>query len=493
MKKYGKYERGQTVKMTADVSEKKADAKQPQVKSMLLRTYFTSLLCLVLCMTMFFGTSYAWFTSEVNNPKNEIYVGTLDVGLKKVVESGVQDLAEDNVNLFDKNIRWEPGYTTVETIQVVNKGDLAFNYVITFTDGTLDNAGGVSLDDVAQFFDVWVFDPDETYVAPTSYDAITETGSGWEPVGKLNDVLNGKTVLSGTMDEVRNEDQTVEGTFDGSDTVNEHTIALHMNESATSAVMGRKISLNVKLVAYQKSSEPDEFGNSYDNDIAIATDAEELKESLKNNGNVILSSNIALTNADECVTMAAEILDGNGKTITYSGETNANGNSVGVVNTSGGKISNLTINGGENGRAMYVTKLTSDLVVSDCTLSGAYSFNLTSTTKNDNAIISFIDTKFTSWTSYDNVANHVYFTGCEFANVLRPYGDTTLTNCTFTTAGLDVSRLEAGEVITLINCTYNGQPIEKAVLTSNGEVVTISESDVIKVDTEKMVVLNDNA
>ena len=191
------------------------------------------------------------------------------------------------------------------------------------------------------------------------------------------------------------------------------------------------------------------------------------------------------------VTMSAEMLDGNGKAITYSGGQNANGNSVGVVTTSGGKVSNLTIDGKNNGRALYVTKLASDLVVSDCTLSGAYSFNLNSATKNDNALISFIDTRFTSWTSYANVANHVYFTSCTFNDVLKPYGDTTLTNCTFTTAGLDVSKLEAGEVITLINCTYNGQLIEKAVLTSNGGVVTISESDAIEVDND-MVVLKGN-
>ena len=29
------------------------------------------MLCMVLCVTMFFGTSYAWFTSEVNNEGNE--------------------------------------------------------------------------------------------------------------------------------------------------------------------------------------------------------------------------------------------------------------------------------------------------------------------------------------------------------------------------------------------------------------------------------------
>lgn len=497
MKKYGKYEK----------RPEGVPAKQPKVKSALLQTYFTSLLCMVLCVTMFFGTSYAWFTSEVSNTDNKIYIGTLDVGLFK--ENGTanpDDLADNDKKLFDSNIRWEPGYTALETIQVVNEGDLAFKYTLDFTDGSgKDSAAGVltaeQLAAVSANFEVWVYnhqDTDYTYKKPNAYEEITEA-NGWVNVGTLDEILGDKVVLQDKVMKTVRLDDLAEGattpTIAGTDrvaTTDRYTIALHMNEMANSEVMGQKISLNVKLVAYQLASETDGLGNStYDGELMTAATAEELKEALADSKNVILASNIEIAGADECVTMSAAMFDGNGKSITYSGGQNANGNSVGVVTTSGGKVSNLTINGRDNGRALYVTKLASDLVVSDCTLSGAYSFNLTSTTKNDNAMISFIDTKFTSWTSYDNVANHVYFTGCEFANVLRPYGDTTLTNCTFTTAGLDVSKLEAGEVITLINCTYKGQLIEKAVLTSNGGVVTISESDEIKVD-NGMVVLKGN-
>ena len=427
---------------------------------------------------MFLGTSYAWFTSEVTNTANEIYVGTLKVGLYKENKDKLTgtdqplDLADSTTGhkRFEDNVRWEPGYTNLETIKIVNEGDLAFQYVLTFTDGSIENANGVGLNDVAQYFDVWVYNHyNKQYTAPTSYEAI-KNDANWVRVGNLVDVLQGKVVLSGNMVSVRKDGQDAaainSGTTDGLSTTDEYTIALHMDEGASAKVMGRKISLSVKLVAYQKAYETDDMGtDNYDSGISVATDAESLKNALKDSKNVILASNISLANADECVSQDKAMLDGNGKSITYSGEQNANGNSVGVVTTSGGKVSNLTINGGDNGRALYVTKLASDLVVSDCTLSGAYSFNLTSTTKNDDAIISFIDTKFTSWTSYDNVANHVYFTGCEFASVLRPYGDTTLTNCTFTTAGLDVSKLEAGEAITLINCTYNGRPIEKAIIT----------------------------
>ena len=496
MRKYGKYERRPEPKAPAGVPAKKVNTKRPQVKSMLLQTYFTSLLCLVLCVTMFFGTSYAWFTSEVNNSANEIYVGTLKVGLLKETDAGTQDLATGDSKLFDKNIRWEPGYTAIETIQIVNEGDLAFRYVMTFTDGALITGQNATIAEVAGNFDVWVFNHyGKTYAAPTSYEEINKA-NGWEPVGTLADVLEGKTVLSGNMVTVRKDGQTAEainaGTTDGVRTADKFTIALHMKETAGSEVMGHRISLNVKLVAYQLTSEKDAFGNStYDDNIITAADAKELKKVLASGKNVVLASNVALANVDECVVMSTAMFDGNGKTITYNGG-RVGESSVGVVTTSGGKISNLTINGQDNGRALYVTKLTSDLVVSDCTLSGAYSFNLNSATKNENAIISFIDTRFISWTSYDNVAKHAYFTGCTFDDILRPYGDTTLTNCKFTKAGLDVSKLEAGETITLINCTYNGKLVEKAVLTANGEAVAVTESNVIKVDADRIVVLSDN-
>ena len=108
MKKYGKYEK----------RPEAAPVKQPKVKNMLLQTYFTSLLCLVLCVTMFMGTSYAWFTSEVNNTGNEIYIGTLDVGLF-AGDNGEKDLSKAENKLFDSDIRWEPGYTALETIKVL--------------------------------------------------------------------------------------------------------------------------------------------------------------------------------------------------------------------------------------------------------------------------------------------------------------------------------------------------------------------------------------
>lgn len=280
MKKFGKYEKMR--------------------KNAIMKTYVTSLLCLVLCVSMFFGTSFAWFTSEVNNTNNEIYIGTLDVDLFK--DNGLDsekktvwaDLASSNVNLFDDNIRWEPGYTTLETIKIVNKGDLAFNYVLNFTDGTITKTGEtepsttVKLEDVAKFFDVWVYDQTGKGVPNlSSYEGIS-VANGWTPVGSLADVLAGKAVLENkSMDvrDVRATDPTAatafnEGTTDGLKTEHTYTIALHMQEKATAEVMGFKLSLNVKLIAYQKAAESDSFGNTYDDNMVVVSDTKELQDAL---------------------------------------------------------------------------------------------------------------------------------------------------------------------------------------------------------------------
>lgn len=276
MKKYGKYEKMPVA----------APAKQPKVKNLLLQTYFTSLLCLVLCVTMFLGTSYAWFTSEVTNTNNEIYVGTLKVGLYK----GDTNLANSDTKLFDKNIRWEPGYTARETIKIVNEGDLEFKYVMTFTPSSSDATSADYLD-VAQHFEVWSYYHDGGKApAAESYEQISKE-NGWVHAGNLAEVLKNNTeVLENNMVTTRyknmeenSTEPTNAGTTDGKPTTDTYTIVLHMNENAPSEVMGQKIGLNVKLVAYQKTDadEVDGFdNNNYDN-ITYVSNTEELSKKLE--------------------------------------------------------------------------------------------------------------------------------------------------------------------------------------------------------------------
>lgn len=256
----------------------KKQEKQPKVNNPLMQTYLVSLLCLVLCVTMFFGTTYAWFTSQVTNTDNEIYVGMLDVGLYKLKDGNAisLDSSESAEKLFDGAICWEPGYTVLETVQIKNEGDLSFRYALTFANGMLNGQlpeseeGKAQLQKVAESFVVYVhaghYAQEEQ--VPASFADI-ESSDKWKPVrmGKdpatLADILEkGCPVLSGNMEQKAEEDTYI--------------IALHMLETAgqgateeesitlSKELMGQRISLNVKVTAYQRTHETDAFGAGYD-------------------------------------------------------------------------------------------------------------------------------------------------------------------------------------------------------------------------------------
>lgn len=317
MRKFGKFEK----------RPEKPVTKQEKEQNPLLQTYFSSLLSLVLCVTMFLGTSYAWFSSEVQNTGNEIYVGILKVDLEKQTDvntwvplSTITTEGENVNKLYDRSIRWEPGYTSLETIRVVDKGDLAFTYTLGFIGDSIANTQDADyysgkdaeelqeiLKDAAKWFDIWVFDHQKgTYVKPESYAAIREEGSGWKHVGTLEEVLNGKAVLSGTMKEAA---KARSETLAEEENTHKYTIAMHMNgemveageEDSLNALMGQKLSLSVKLVASQTSSEADGTGNMYYDQ--VVTNAEQLAEAFKNGGVIGLAADIDVRDIDSLATV----------------------------------------------------------------------------------------------------------------------------------------------------------------------------------------------
>ncbi len=358
MKKYGKYE-----KRPEGIPE-----KAPKAKSMLLQTYFSSLLCLVLCVTMFLGTTYAWFSTEMTNTGNEIYIGTLDVGL---YDGEDKDLAQEGP-LFDSTIRWEPGYTALETIKVVNEGDLACSYTLTFTDGLLNDQETSDLADVTKWFEVWVYEVgDSGFVKPQNYNALAAEDSGWAYVDTLDQVLEGKNVLHGSI--AAGEDITAEEAAPS----NTYVIALHMRESADIAVMGQKISLSVKLVAYQMSSEEDAFGNTYDQ---VVSSSDELTAALQNGGTVVLVNDIAV---EDSLTVPKDVvvaLELNGYKISMEIDTPTSlikNNGTLIVNDSIGEGAiSITFDGiTDNGTAVNAVDNRGTMVINGGTISNTGNAN----------------------------------------------------------------------------------------------------------------------
>jgi len=316
----------------------------------------------------------------------------------------------------------------------------------------------------------------------------------------LADILTGtKYVLTGSMDakDIRSTNVTTanEGTTDGNPLEHQYLIALHMKEEVTAAdnLMGKKIGLNVRLVAYQKADEADAFG-TYDKDVTVVIDPTSLRNALQaaegenTNKEILLLHDVTLADLNSTLTMNGGRLDGNNKIVTYAGAKNSAGGSVGVLTTNGGEIVNLNIVGGENGRALYITELKSDLEVSNCTLSGAYAFNLNSSAKTQYTI-TFNNTTFKNWTSYANAVEKVEFNSCTFEKELRPYATTILTGCTFADQTLDLSKLENDESVTLKDCSYDGKKIEEVIFKKESTGISVSGADAGLVDVNSGVVV----
>lgn len=341
MKKYGKYEKRPEL----------VPEKQPKVKNVLLQTYFTSLLSLVLCVTMFFGTSYAWFTSEVTNVGNEIYIGTLDVDLQKYDKSATADadgsnwvslkttdveLASEDVSrqtLFSKDIRWEPNYTAVETVRVKDMGELDFNYQLRFIMQNSDDSGVMN---AAQYFTVYTKDGQYTPQTGHSFAANITTENGWKEVGTLAEILaEDKWICEGVMRHTEN------GTKDPVEDV--FTIALHLDENAPNSIMGKKIVLNVKLIAYQHGAEADAFGNSYDENAAMPISSEaSLRRAVTEQGqNVVLGENITLT--EPLAVLTSVSIDLNSKSLDGSDITVASGKKLTITGNGDVYLSSITV------------------------------------------------------------------------------------------------------------------------------------------------------
>ena len=100
------------------------------------RALFMSALSLLLCVSMLVGTTYAWFTDEVESGRNTIAAGNLDVELYHSDDNeGV--ITENNkvgstTMLFndEDDALWEPGKVVYENLQVKNVGSLALKYAL---------------------------------------------------------------------------------------------------------------------------------------------------------------------------------------------------------------------------------------------------------------------------------------------------------------------------------------------------------------------------
>ena len=196
---------------------------------------------------------------------------------------------------------------------------------------------------------------------------------------------------------------------------------------------------------------------------ATAADIANVLETADAGKTVALSENVALT--DTLTANANITINGAGNTIT--GNAGTDGKSA-LVLADGGTVKDLNVTCGtieaptsgkygieakgndvtiENSNIKYARAVFADnmagktLTIKNSTLNGTYAMN-TGSNAPENIVVS--DTKLYGWTSYD-ISGSASFTNCEFGKgdtgyaVLKPYDNTTLTNCVFSAEYLDAA------------------------------------------------------
>lgn len=91
-------------------------------KKSLKRAIIVAFMSVVLCVSMLLGATFAWFTDSATSSGNVIKAGTLDIAFEEWDGDEWVDATTDPIFSYDK---WEPGYTQIVNLRVVNKGTLS--------------------------------------------------------------------------------------------------------------------------------------------------------------------------------------------------------------------------------------------------------------------------------------------------------------------------------------------------------------------------------
>lgn len=105
------------------------------------RALISSALAILMCVAMLIGTTFAWFTDTASTGVNKIQAGNLDVKLMYSTDMQTWKEATDQTKLFNDHALWEPGYTQVVYLKIVNAGSLALKYEAGFSKNYTSNRG----------------------------------------------------------------------------------------------------------------------------------------------------------------------------------------------------------------------------------------------------------------------------------------------------------------------------------------------------------------
>lgn len=216
-----------------------------------------SILALLLCFSMLIGTTFAWFTDSVTSSNNRIMTGNLDVDME-YWNGTAWDTVGENTALFSPNALWEPGYTEVVYLKVLNKGNLALKYRlgvnIAGEVGSVNKAGEEFL--LSGYIKFGVVDLGTT---EARYATRTDARAA---------LTNTKLISEGYSSDI--------GEIEANGAPHYIALVVYMPEETgneanhDSDYDAPVITLGVSLEATQMSSESDSFGKTYDESASFA-------------------------------------------------------------------------------------------------------------------------------------------------------------------------------------------------------------------------------
>lgn len=342
-------------------------------KSNTRRTLALSIMAICLCCVMLIGTTFAWFTDTATSGLNHIQSGSLDMDVEYTLDGETWHPLDDATDLFGgEDAKFEPGYTRVVAFRLTNKGNLAFKYRLSAN--VAEEIPGTNV-----------------FGNEFKLSDYLETSYAYNQVNQIGDIL-----VSLAFD--RNSQKAIgwhKGAFDAVYSVDDSTALLPgdghyvIMKVAMPETIGNEanakdansmpaIHFGVNVVATQATIERDSYDTQYDKNAAYpVVDAADLKETLKNGGNIAVNEMIAISGEDTAaarnviaapttLTLSAPIVGpagmGNNDTnfcaLIVDADTTINGGPQGVIvfeDENGGyainvrKGANLVINGGTYG------------------------------------------------------------------------------------------------------------------------------------------------
>lgn len=221
----------------------------------LSHTVLISILSMLVCMTIFVGSTFAWFSDSINS-KNKIEAGKLTFDVQVLKEGSYSSIYGREEALFNSNL-WEPNYVQAVNVKVINTGTLALKYELQIgADGTLNAllANETMLSDV---IDVYYADKEVVVTNQEELEAAVAQGKIFYR-GTLTQVFLAGTLIQDVL-LPKNAKEDKDYTTDYA------TIALKMQSEVSFDYQDRSVEpFDLKLTASQFAYEKDSFDENYD-------------------------------------------------------------------------------------------------------------------------------------------------------------------------------------------------------------------------------------